>query len=49
MSVEELEEAGLNQSREHVDFMIGTEDLSIIGTDKNGKEIVIFKDGDFAI
>lgn len=39
----------LNQSKIHIDFMIGTSDLSIIGMDENGKEIVIFKDGDFAI
>ena len=38
-----------NNSQIHIDFMIGTPDMSIIGTDVNGKEHVIFKDGDFAI
>lgn len=45
----ELEEMGVNSSSSHVDFMIGSKDLSIIGTDINGKEIVIFKDGNWAI
>ena len=40
---------GVNSSSSHVDFMIGSKDLSIIGTDINGKEIVIFKDGNWAI
>lgn len=48
MSKEELAAKGLNQSVTHVDFMIGSEDLNIVGTDINGKEIQIFKDGDFA-
>ena len=29
--------------------MIGSKDLSIIGTNKEGKEIQIFKDGDWCI
>jgi len=33
----------------HVDFMIGTADLSIVGEDQNGKKIEIFKDGNWAI
>lgn len=38
-----------NDSKIHIDFMIGTSDMSIVGTDVNGKEVVIFKDGDFAL
>ncbi|MDO4459999.1 MAG: aminopeptidase [Clostridia bacterium] len=38
-----------NNSQIHIDFMVGTPDMSIIGTDVNGAEHVIFKDGDFAI
>lgn len=41
--------AGLNDSLEHVDFMIGTPDLSVIATTEAGEEIEIFKDGDWAI
>lgn len=48
MTEEELLAHGLNQSDTHIDFMVGTEDLSIIGTTRDGKEIVIFKDGNFA-
>lgn len=38
-----------NFSSIHVDFMIGTPDMKITGTDVNGKEIPIFINGDFAI
>lgn len=48
MSREELKEKGINYSLEHVDFMVGTEDLSIIGYDSNGKATVIFENGSFA-
>ena len=48
LSEEEKLAAGINCSAEHVDFMIGTPDLSIIGTDDQGNQIVIFKDGNFA-
>ncbi|MBR2809508.1 MAG: aminopeptidase [Erysipelotrichaceae bacterium] len=37
-----------NQSQIHIDFMIGTKDMNIVGTDKDGNEIQIFKDGNFA-
>ena len=49
MSPEERLAVGINDSMNHVDFMIGTPDLSIIGIDKNGKEVQIFKDGTWAI
>ena len=38
-----------NDSTIHIDFMIGTEDMHIVGTDAEGKETVIFDHGDFAI
>jgi len=47
MSKEELAAAGLNRSDTHVDFMIGTADLSIVGTTRDGGEIEIFRDGNF--
>ena len=40
--------AGLNQSMNHVDFMIGTQDLSIVGITQDGEEIPVFVDGNFA-
>lgn len=49
MDPETLKAAGLNYSTTHVDFMIGTEDLSIIGIEADGTEIPIFVDGDWAI
>ena len=33
----------------HVDFMIGTSDLSIIGTTKDGREVPVFVNGSFAL
>ncbi|GAA0177584.1 aminopeptidase [Clostridium sediminicola] len=47
LSREELQNQGVNDSIEHVDFMIGTEDLDIIGYTVDGKEIQIFKNGNF--
>ena len=47
MSDEELAAHGLNISAQHTDFMIGTKDLSIIGKTQDGKEIEIFKNGNF--
>jgi len=47
MTKEELLAKGINDSLEHVDFMIGTADLSITATTEDGKEMVIFKDGDW--
>ena len=49
LSLKELKEKGLNDSVEHVDFMIGTSDLSVIGIDANGNETPVFIDGDWAI
>lgn len=47
-SFEELTKKGINDSMIHVDFMIGSKDLSIIGIDENNKEHIIFKDGNWA-
>ena len=41
----EMKEKGLNESMIHVDFMIGTSDLTIDAYTKDGKKISIFKDG----
>ena len=47
-SLEELRAMGINDSGIHVDFMIGTKDLSITGYTRDGKRIQIFKDGNWA-
>jgi aminopeptidase len=49
MTKEQLKEKGLNDSITHVDFMMGTADLSIIGTTADGREIPVFVDGNFAL
>lgn len=48
-SVEECEELGVNNSMIHVDFMIGSKDMSIVGVTKDGKRVQVFKDGNWAI
>ncbi len=48
MSDEELLEAGGNKSDTHVDFMIGTKDLEIVGIKEDGTEMAIFSKGNFA-
>ena len=45
---QELEEMGVNNSMIHVDFMIGSKDLSIVGITKDNQEVQIFKDGNWA-
>ncbi len=48
ISDEEMINRGMNQSLEHVDFMVGTADLSITGITDKGEEIPIFENGNFA-
>jgi len=45
---EEARALGINDSMTHVDFMIGTKDLSIVAVTNDGKEVQIFKDGEWA-
>lgn len=49
LSKEELLKLGGNDSMNHVDFMIGTKDLTITGVEENGSETVIFNNGNWAI
>ncbi len=49
LSEEEIKKVGLNNSVIHVDFMIGSSDLDIVGETFDGKKVQIFKDGEFAI
>lgn len=49
MSNEELGRLGINDSSIHVDFMIGTEDLEIMGITKTNEEIPIFINGNFVV
>ena len=49
MTVEECHKAGINESMIHVDFMIGSKDMDIVGVTKDGKRVQIFKNGNWAI
>jgi aminopeptidase len=49
MTKAELAEAGLNDSLQHVDFMVGTADLSITATTESGEVIDIFVNGNWVI
>lgn len=48
MSLDKLVEYGVNTSRNHVDFMVGTSDLMVDAETKKGK-MLIFKNGSFNI
>lgn len=48
LTTEECYARGINDSMIHVDFMIGTDDLSIIATTRDGRQVQIFKNGKFA-
>ena len=45
---EELDKYGINFSMTHVDFMIGSSDMDIVGETANGEKVQIFKDGNWA-
>ncbi len=49
MDKEALKALGLNDSITHVDFMVGTADLSIVGTTHDGREVPVFVNGNFAL
>ena len=49
LSTEEAKAKGINDSMIHVDFMVGTKDLDIVGEDVKGNKHQIFKDGEWAI
>ena len=47
--IEQLEKIGYNNSMVHSDFMFGSEDMEIIGLTQDGKEVHVFKNGNFVI
>ena len=47
-SEQELRDFGINYSLSHVDFMIGSKDLDIVGTKENGEKVQIFRNGNWA-
>lgn len=48
MSSAELLQRGVNDSLLHEDFMVGSRDLTIVGTTRDGREIPVFVEGNFA-
>ena len=49
MSKEELLANGINQSPLHLDFMIGTDDMEVVGYTYDGKAIPIMENGEFVL
>lgn len=49
MTREQMNELGSNDSMIHEDFMFGSEDMTVIGTTHDGKEVKIFENGNFVI
>ena len=45
---EQCKEKGINDSMIHVDFMIGSRDMAIVGITKDGKRVQIFENGNWA-
>ena len=48
LSVEEAKAMGLNDSLIHVDFMVGSDDLSVTGIKADGTEVPVFVNGTWA-
>ncbi|WP_352418303.1 aminopeptidase [Proteiniborus sp.] len=48
MTEAELESHGVNNSLTHVDFMVGSSDLSIVGKTQDGEEVQVFENGNWA-
>lgn len=48
LTEEEAHAMGINDSVTHVDFMIGTKDLNITAVTEDGKNVEIFKNGEWA-
>lgn len=48
-SEEENRKLGMNNSLIHVDFMVGSEKVTVTGIKKDGSKVVLLKDGDWQI
>ncbi len=48
MNTEQLLEKGLNNSAIHEDVMIGSQDMTITGTTRNGETVLLFEHGEWA-
>lgn len=48
LSRDEATAAGINDSMIHVDFMVGSKDLNIVGTQADGTQVPVFTNGNWA-
>jgi len=48
MTLDECRELGVNNSMIHVDFMIGSQDMNITAKTRDGREVPIFRNGNWA-
>ena len=48
LTLEQCREKGINKSIIHEDFMIGAQDLDITATTRDGREIPVFRNGNWA-
>ena len=48
MDRDQLEDAGLNRSNVHVDFMVGNGEMNIDGIKEDGTVVPIFRNGEWA-
>lgn len=49
LSIKELKKLGANDSIDHIDFMIGTKDLSVVGVKHDNTKVQLMKNGDWVI
>ena len=47
LSQDEIHALGINDSMIHVDFMIGSRDMSIVGITAKGDRVQVFKNGEW--
>lgn len=49
LTAEQLQDAGVNQADAHLDVMIGTGTMDVIGTTADGREVTIMEQGKFKV
>jgi aminopeptidase len=49
MSDNELDSVGANRSRQHLDFMIGSDDIDVTGITYGGSSVDVIKNGRFVL
>lgn len=49
LSIKQLKQLGVNDSIEHVDFMIGFSDITCVGVKENGENLTLIENGNWVI